>query len=340
MGGELSRMRSFESIMTGLADAASGMLDPAEREVVSGDLAESGESGWQALRQVLSLVVRRHVLSLKSVGPWLVLATLAIPTAFLLSLVARQTADGSAIYLWMWINNSDWTIIQSAGFWQLVREYSPDILFSYVVLACCSWTSGLLIGWSARRTRWLSGLVLFAVVLAVGVLGAPRSFAHILVLQRARDFQGNAAVFLAVLYRQILPGTLEIFFVILPAWWGMRSGSKDYPIWARRTRSNADLLHGGAWRTRQSESPLVANAGLGSLAAPFSPSSIACTAGACSTGSVPRPDDRPSINFPPRRARAESVDLSTPRRALDAKTRKRALASRKSHSQNLHAIHR
>ena len=226
MGGELSRMRSFESIMTGLADAASGMLDPAEREVVSGDLAESGESGWQALRQVLSLVVRRHVLSLKSVGPWLVLATLAIPTAFLLSLVARQTADGSAIYLWMWINNSDWTIIQSAGFWQLVREYSPDILFSYVVLACCSWTSGLLIGWSARRTRWLSGLVLFAVVLAVGVLGAPRSFAHILVLQRARDFQGNAAVFLAVLYRQILPGTLEIFFVILPAWWGMDQGPR------------------------------------------------------------------------------------------------------------------
>ena len=39
----------------------------------------------------------------------------------------------------------------------------------------------------------------FESVLAVGVLGVPRSFAHILVLQRARDFHGNAAVFLAFL---------------------------------------------------------------------------------------------------------------------------------------------
>ena len=39
-----------------MADVASPMMDSAERDSLCGDLAESGESESQALREVLSLV--------------------------------------------------------------------------------------------------------------------------------------------------------------------------------------------------------------------------------------------------------------------------------------------
>lgn len=226
MGTDLNRVRSVESLMTWLVSVVSGALEPAEREVVCGDLAESGESGLRALRQVLGLVVRRRTVGLRNVRSWLVLAILAIPSAGLLSLMARRTADGSAVYLWMWINNSDLEIIRSTAFWQLVREFAPSIVLSYFALACCSWTCGLLIGWSAQRTRWLSGLGLVAVIVLVAVWGLPRSLANVMVLQRARDFHGNAAVFLGLFYRWIFPVSIEVFLVILPAWWGMHHSSR------------------------------------------------------------------------------------------------------------------
>ena len=91
------------------------------------------------------------------------------------------------------------------------------MLLSYVALVCWSWTSGLLLGWSARRTLWLQGAVFFAVVVTVGAHGVPLSFGHVLVLQRARNYQGNAAVFAQAFYRQVFPRILEILFVTLPA---------------------------------------------------------------------------------------------------------------------------
>ena len=68
MGTKLNRAHSLDSVITWWTNLAFGTLEPAEREVVCGDLAEAGEYGWRALRQVLSLVIRRRVLNLKS-GP-------------------------------------------------------------------------------------------------------------------------------------------------------------------------------------------------------------------------------------------------------------------------------
>ena len=329
-------MRSLESIMTGLADVASGMLDPAEREV-SGDLAESGESGWRALRQVLSLVIRRRFLSLKSVGPWL--ARHACHSYGSASVAGREAHRRRKRDLpWMWINNSDWTIIQSAGFWQLVRESAPDILFSYVTLACYSWTSGLLIGWSARRTRWLSGLVLFAVVLAVGLLGVPRSFAHILVLQRARDFHGNAAVFVAVFYRWVLPGILEICLVILPAWSGMRQGSR-IARFGRGVRGLMLAFSAAVLGVLVSQNLLWWQMrGLGDMAAPFSPSSIACTAGACSTDSIPLPIIR-DRSTPPGRS-GMNLPICHTATPTGCEDRRACFGKQQIPSQSLQTIHR
>lgn len=224
MGTELNRV--LESVMTRWVSVACRALEPTEREVVCGDLSEAGEHGWAALREVLSLVVRRRVLNLEVARCCVPICVLTIPATLLLTLLAMRIADGSAIYLWMWINNSDWAILQNAGFWNLVLEFAPELLFSYITLACCSWTCGLLIRWSSRRTRWLSALFIVTTVVLIAVCGLPDALGRILVLQSARDYHGNAAVFLGVFYHRVFPGALELFLVMLPAWWGMRQSPR------------------------------------------------------------------------------------------------------------------
>ncbi len=88
-----------------LVDILCRLLEPNERDAVSGDIAESHETGGQALRGVLGLVARRKAALWKRWRPWLVLAGLVIPLGLLLGLVARRTADGSAVYIWLYANN-------------------------------------------------------------------------------------------------------------------------------------------------------------------------------------------------------------------------------------------
>src|SRR5579859_5794245 len=183
MGTELSRVLNLESVMTRWMDIACRALEPAEREVVCGDLSEAGENGWLALSEVLGLVIRRRMLNCNFARFCVPMGVLTISAILLLTLLAMRIADGSAIYLWMWLNNSDWAISQTAGFWNTVLEFAPGLLFSYITLGCCSWTCGLLLGWSSRRTRWLSALLLLATVVSITVCGLPNSLGHILVLQ-------------------------------------------------------------------------------------------------------------------------------------------------------------
>jgi hypothetical protein len=63
------RMTVLDSLLHRMVHAVSLMLDPAEHDAVCGDLAESGESGSQALREVLNLVIRRRAARLKVWAP-------------------------------------------------------------------------------------------------------------------------------------------------------------------------------------------------------------------------------------------------------------------------------
>jgi hypothetical protein len=218
------RMTLLDSLLRRMVDAASLLLDSAERDAVCGDLAESGESGSRALREVLSLVVRRRAACLQGWRPWLTIVGLTVPLSVLVSLQSRRTADGTAIYLWLYVNNWDWTIIHNSGFWQELAQCAPGVLLSYLALACWSWTTGLLVGFFARRILWFSGAAFFVVALAVSVFGVPLFFDHILVLQRARDFHNNAAVFIEAFYREVFPQCLQLILVVLPAWRGMLQG--------------------------------------------------------------------------------------------------------------------
>jgi hypothetical protein len=220
------RITALDSLLRRMADRASLVLDPAERDSVFGDLAESGESGSQALRGVLGLVIRRRAPCLWDWRQWFTVASLTVPLSALVSLQSRRSADGTAIYLWLYVNNWDWALIHSSGFWRVLAQCAPGVLLSYISLACWSWTAGLLVGWFARRTLWFNSFILFAVVVAVGLFGIPPIVDHIFVLHRARDYPGNAAVFFVRFYRQVFPQCLQLLLVMLPAWRGMLHGRR------------------------------------------------------------------------------------------------------------------
>ena len=101
----MTRITALDSLLRRMADRVSLVLDPAERDSAFGDLAESGESGSQALRGMLGLVIRRRAACLWDWRQWLTVASLTVPLSALVSLQSRRSADGTAIYLWLYVNN-------------------------------------------------------------------------------------------------------------------------------------------------------------------------------------------------------------------------------------------
>lgn len=152
-------------------------LDPAEREVVLGDLAESGESWNHALWEVFGLVVRREAALWLTPRPWLILIALVIPLGLLISVLSRITSGATSVYLWMYANNSDWDLIRSAGFWYVLREASLWFFVQCLALACGAWTVGYVIGVVSGKFVRSSAFVFLLVLLAGEFIFAPRYLA-------------------------------------------------------------------------------------------------------------------------------------------------------------------
>jgi hypothetical protein len=202
----------------------SRMLEPEDQEALCGDLAESGVSGFDALCDVMDLVIRRQLGSLREVRPWLLLTLLAIPLGFLLSVISRETADGSAIYLWLYTDNWNLDLVRTPGYWRTLAECLPNVYLSGSALVCSSLAAGLLIGTVARRGRWLSTVGLISVLFCAGTLGVPRELSFVLTLGCARDYFGNAIVFTNTFYRAVYPQILALFFCVLPFIYGTNKG--------------------------------------------------------------------------------------------------------------------
>lgn len=202
---------------------ASEMLEPVEREAVRGDIAESGETGFEAFRDVLGLVVRRQVECWKHWRPWIALIALVLPLASLLALTSLRTADGSAIYFWLYVNN--WAPGYLAeGFRVDLARNCAAVCASFVGLMCWSWTSGFALGSVSRRSIPING-ALFCLVLLVAVWTRPPTFfGHRWFWYPARSFDNNAAAFSQAFYRVVLPLIVETILVLLPSLWGMRRG--------------------------------------------------------------------------------------------------------------------
>ena len=191
-------------------------LEPAEREAVLGDLAESGKSATLAAGDLIGLIARRQAQAWKHAGAWLVLIGLVIPLGSLLSRASGRTADGTAIYLWMFANNWDTGLLLDPAYRELLASFGFNAFLSFSMLACWAWTAGLALGsWS--RDAFLINGTFFCVLLAVGSGGLS-------VLHRAREFPGNAAVFGPIFYRIVFPLIIQLGLVIPAAMLGIRQG--------------------------------------------------------------------------------------------------------------------
>ncbi len=201
-----------------LVDKLSLALEPDEREAVCGDLAESEDITPRALVDLLGLVVRRQAALWMDWWPWLTLAALVLPLGVLLSLASERAASGSAIPIWMYLDNWTPTVLESPGSRSLLLSYAISILNRYLIVACWSWAVGLVLGALTRRTAPLQVVLLSLVVVFAGLVPSPD--------WRAGGFGPNAAVFSLAFYRVAFPLILQAVLVLLPVVWGMRQGRR------------------------------------------------------------------------------------------------------------------
>jgi hypothetical protein len=123
-------------------ETAAGLLEPLEREVVLGDLAEMGRGAWRGLGDVLGLAARRQLALWRNWRPWAASLGLALPASLFLmgwSVAASETLAGlfrepaQARLLWLSISQ----------------------LFLVISWA---WLAGFVVGAVSRRTLWASAL--------------------------------------------------------------------------------------------------------------------------------------------------------------------------------------
>jgi hypothetical protein len=229
----------------------SRLLELDERDAVWGDLAESGETGGQALRDVLGLVVRRQAALWTHWRPWLPLVGLVVPLGMLLSIVSRRTAGENAVYVWMYANNWEWSDLGNPGFWHVFAETVALVFMRYLTLVCWSWTSGFLLASVSRGIIRANG-ILFCLMLWFGaLLGAPRYLAYDWeYLHRALGFPSlphNDPVFELRFYRETFPLIVQAVLVVGPSLWGMRQGVRVARSGHCSARS-CGLLQSQHWR--------------------------------------------------------------------------------------------
>jgi hypothetical protein len=206
-----------------LMDLVSGLLQPDERDAVRGDLAEAGETGLQALRELLGLVFRRQATLWSDWRTWLTLVALIVPLGMLLSIISKTTSDQNATYIWMYANNWDWALLKYAGFWYEFAESVAFVFARCLTLACWSWTAGFVLGSTSRRIAQVYG-VLFCLVLVFGALwGAPEYLAYLL-QSRHVPLSSNGGASAVAFYRNVFPLIVQAVLVAAPVLWGMRQG--------------------------------------------------------------------------------------------------------------------
>ena len=172
------------SIQWPLVEVAARLLERGEREVVLGDLLETGEGTWRGLLDVLGLVIRRQLLHWKNWRPWLAMFGLALPSSLLLMGVSVSV---SSVY----VHLIDRRIL--IGSPQTIDEDFLPLLCSGLVLIGCSWSCGFVVGSLSRRTLWVSI--------------ASSCF---------------ACLFCLVRFREPSLSRLCLFLFLLPAIWGVR----------------------------------------------------------------------------------------------------------------------
>ena len=230
MGNQSSRHPMTSSLASWLVNLLTEMLEPDERHIVLGDVAESEGAGGHAVRDVFGLVIWRQFEQWAQWRPWIILAVVILPLAMVLSIVSGRTAGMSSVYLWMYVNNWHWSDTPNMGFWQVLGESAFMGAVSQLTLACWAWTGGFVLGAVSQKAVQTNRL-LFSLLLLLGTaLGAPlyETF-YWQYLHRSFGMPSvgvpNAPVFALAFYRQVFPVIVQTIFVVIPALWGIRKGT-------------------------------------------------------------------------------------------------------------------
>ena len=207
-------------MMTFLLKGLLGTLDKDEREAVSGDLLEAHESPCASVFQLLGLIIRRQFIHWSGWRPWLVFTAVAIPLAVVLSQTAKGFAGWSAVYSWMLINNTDATLLKTAGFWNGALECSWFIGKFGFILFCCSWACGRLIAQLSRNACFSVGTLFLVTSFFLNIIGIPSHARTFLVHTNDRYFP-NGPVFALSFYRVWFPLIVFVITVLVPLLLGM-----------------------------------------------------------------------------------------------------------------------
>jgi len=173
-------------------------LEPAERDVVLGDLAESGEGVGAATRNLLGLIVRRQVGLWLFWRPWLALFGVSCLAGLSLSrIVFRLNVD---LYKYAAHYATDLTAPQEVAF----------LLCLAGALTVWSWTCGFALGSLSGRAVWLTWSVFYFVVLD----SAWARFG--IVLRMLDSLQGTLRLLMAA----TLPLSIAALLFLFPALFG------------------------------------------------------------------------------------------------------------------------
>jgi hypothetical protein len=191
-------------------------LEPEERAVVEGDLAELNVPQSRAIAELLGLVARRQVAAWLEWRPWAALL-MALPLGMMLSLISRYWARGTAIYAWLYLENWTPAYLASPGARGDLLHAITALALECLALVGWAWTIGLAVGSVSRRTLYVTSAA-FAAIVFVGTVGSTT----ISVRNPA-----NAVVFSRALYREGLPLAFRVALVLIPAFHGMSRPSRQ-----------------------------------------------------------------------------------------------------------------
>jgi hypothetical protein len=179
-------------------------LEPAERDVVLGDLAESGEGVGAATRNLLGLIVRRQVGLWLFWRPWLALFGVSCLAGLSLSrIVFRLNVD---LYKYAAHYATDLTAPQEVAF----------LLCLAGALTVWSWTCGFALGSLSGRAVWLTWSVFYFVVLD----SAWARFG--IVLRMLDSLQGTLRLLMATTLPFSIAALLFLFPTLFGAFLGVR----------------------------------------------------------------------------------------------------------------------
>ena len=122
--------------MSSLAEMATILLAPKDRDAVLGDLEETGAGRWSALRSVLGLVVRQQVELWRAWQPG-VASCVAFAGSFLLLSVSFGLS------------------VDARHLLRDQRGYG-SVLCAALLMLSWAWTSGFVVGSLSGKTRWVS----------------------------------------------------------------------------------------------------------------------------------------------------------------------------------------